>query len=765
MSEKIHKYLNAISYCILLFTIAAIPLSVTSAVSNTFVLPKQLALGIPLCGILVLFLTQSILEKKIIWRSSFLDLPLLVVLVSALLSAVFSIHPHDSLYGRIDYFTLNTASLLMWAFFYWSCTQLLSTPRRWQGAIGVVIATGGTTALLFILKTLFQIDPLAALGLTVWNTLEGVNSTFGLWTASIFVLCAGLVAKKNLSFISSLFNCVVLSASLIVLILLSFKILWWIVLAGLLLLLCLGVSFMHEVRLWWLSVLFALVVLVGIFILVDTPRSLQTILPVEAVLNPRTSLIITEDTVLSSAKNFLLGSGLGSFGFDFAQFRPEQLNNDQLVWSLRFNQPFNVFFGIAAEGGVLLFGSVLFIIFQILHRITRCWFHYRKEGIVHVFLSAVHPGSTSNGWNVLVISLVWVVLSTGAGILFFGPVLWWWWFFLSGLSVVGLSFFKTDSTVLKEFSFNQKKPEHVLLFSFGGILLLTTIAVAAIWQIENYLAETKYTRALRSTDFTTARDLLAEALTHRPTQDIYAIALAQVSLGQAVQLANTQKTPANEVKLLVEQALAAARHAAEISPYNNMVWENVAIIYDTTALFVEDARTLAINALLSAQKINPSNPVLSWRLGNEYVLVKKMNDAEHAYKESIRLKKDYVNGYLGLTHLYEEQNNLDKAVDIYQVLLTLSENNSNEIWFNYGRLLFNRNSGTDRADAEKIWKALVDREPRYANALYSLGLLAEAKGDKMEALRYYYKVKDLNPSNQEVLKKIKGLLSSEPTSK
>ena len=52
---------------------------------------------------------------------------------------------------------------------------------------------------------------------------------------------------------------------------------------------------------------------------------------------------------------------------------------------------------------------------------------------------------------------------------------------------------------------------------------------------------------------------------------------------------------------------------------------------------------------------------------------------------------------------------------------------------------------------------LVAAEPKYSNALYSLGLLYEMRGEKSKALLYYRRVLELNPDNKEIKTKIANL--------
>ena len=114
---------------------------------------------------------------------------------------------------------------------------------------------------------------------------------------------------------------------------------------------------------------------------------------------------------------------------------------------------------------------------------------------------------------------------------------------------------------------------------------------------------------------------------------------------------------------------------------------------------------------------------------------------------------------------YELNKEIDKAVDVYKVLLQSGVTNNSEVLFNFGRILYNRGRKEDKNDAEQLWLEAVRIQPNYSNALYSLGLLYENKGDKTKALEYYYKVKDLNPGNKDIVEKIKSLVAGAVTEK
>jgi len=51
--------------------------------------------------------------------------------------------------------------------------------------------------------------------------------------------------------------------------------------------------------------------------------------------------------------------------------------------------------------------------------------------------------------------------------------------------------------------------------------------------------------------------------------------------------------------------------------------------------------------------------------------------------------------------------------------------------------------------------------PNHSNALYSLGIAYQAKGEKEKAIRVFEKVLELNPGNQDIIQKLGELKKEE----
>jgi len=189
------------------------------------------------------------------------------------------------------------------------------------------------------------------------------------------------------------------------------------------------------------------------------------------------------------------------------------------------------------------------------------------------------------------------------------------------------------------------------------------------------------------------------------------------------------------------------------------LWENLASMYENAAAMVPEAYPWSLKAWGSAKALEPTNPIIAWRLGRINLALGNNEEAAKNFQEAINLKADLLGAYLGLAIAEERLEKIAEALKTYETLLTLNPQNP-EALFNYGRVLYNRNQKGDRKIAEQAWLAAIKLQPDYSNALYSLASYYEAKGDRVTALKYYYEVRDLNPNNTDVLKKIKSLAAT-----
>ena len=750
------RALDVASYALIVATVFVMPLIGDKSLVNSFIIPKQYVfIGMMLLGILF-WGVKTVLAKKISYSRSILDFPILATLGVGLLSSALSSNFYYSFLGRGEYFVINFLFLLFLGILYFLAISVVNTPARWEGVCDALILSGGITGLLFFVQTVFGLDIIKYWIGSAWNTVSQLNQAFGLWMVFIFVLSAGQLIKKELTTGRSLFYFLITILSFTVLALLGFSNLWWVLLVGIVLLLLVGATFITHARLGWLSVLFTFLVLSVVFITFGSPKAIQRSLPPEVSLGMGPSWSISIGTLVSGVKNFAIGSGIGTFGIDFSQFRPANFNYDQIAWSLRFGQPYSTIMAILSEGGVLLTVAILFLFFFLLGHVMHSWFKVRAEGNVKTVLDEVGRKKMNLKINIFLVAISWLLVSISMIFSFWEPVMWWLWWILLALVVSGLSFINSNIITDKEWKV-EETPQYSLSFSFVTIVVMMAVVMAGVWGVKIYLAEKAYANALRAGDLSKAEEQLNVAISNRPYDDSYYAGLAQVYLLKAASLSQTANPDMQQVSVLVANAVNVAKKATDLSPRSVALWENMATMYENATVIIPQAKDWTVKAWTQAVELEPTNPVLYYRLANNYFNSDNAEKAEENYKKAIDLKSDYAAAYVGLANIYEKAGKTKEAVATYEKVLSTGIMDV-DVYFNYGRLLYNRNSGDDRKNAENIWLKIIQSNPKHSNTLYSLGLLYEAQGSKTKALDYYYKVRELNPDNKDIINKIRSLV-------
>jgi tetratricopeptide (TPR) repeat protein len=732
--------------------------------ANYYIIPKQYVfIGLVLFNIL-LFAVKTALSRRLIYRRSIIDISLLALLLIALISSIFSKDVYGSFLGRGDYFILSFTFLLFLVLFYFIFVNNIISLSRWRTAIDALFITGGVASVLFILKNFFAIS-IPHLG-TVLNLTDSSNSAFGVWCVVLLVFSGGMALDKKISLKKSIFYCCVALLSYLPLLIISFKYLWWLVLVGLILLLLLGVSFAKQIRIGWLTVLFSLLVITSVFIIFGSPVYLQKKLPVEVSLGVSPSWSVVKNVLFSGAKPFLFGDGLGSFVTDFSKYRTANFNYDSLAWSLRFYYPFNSFFAILSEGGVPIALVLLFLLFLVFGYILNLKSSRREK--FDIGLDALeseiidfNPNQfkSASQFSIYLVLVVWLVAWVGMFFVFYTTVLWFLWWLILGLLITGLAL--SGSSVVKEKIWELKNtPQYNMVSSFGLVIVILGMILLAVCGAKYYFAEIYFAKAVQNSNLKEAETQLDKAISLRGNVDLYHVALARVYLREAADLAKKQNPDTQSVAILAAKAVNVARVATQLSPNSASIWENLATMYENAYVIVPQAGDWSIKSLETAFELEPTNAYLSWRLAGDYAVTKNYTKAIEYYKKSIDLKKDYIGAYTSLARVYEINNEMDKAINIYKDAFVLGGSNNSEFLFNFGRLLYNRNTGTDRKDAEQLWLAVEKIQPNYSNALYSLGLYYESIGDKNNALNYYNKAKALNLDNADIQKKIQSLTTA-----
>jgi hypothetical protein len=571
--SKILKIIDVSSYIFLLAAILFIPFFIDKNLANFFIISKQYVFSALVLITLLLFILKIIFSKKIEYNYSFIDIPLVFLFISFLISSLFSIDKYISFLGKTEYFVLNLTFFISSLLLFFLITNIVKERKSWSFLINFIIYTGGFFSILVVLALIFKINVFSYLGIDTLNVIDPKIIVFAFWNLMIFLLSLGKLLKKEKNIINKIFFILFAISSFLIIVTLNLKMLWCFVILGLAFLIFSGVLFTKNIKVANMTTMFLFLVLSVVFLVFGTPVFMRASIPMEIGLNFKPSFDVTQSSVLSGVKNFALGGGPGTFNIIFSKFRNVDFNYDTLAWSLRFGQPHNTIITLVSELGILFSVLFFYVFFYVFGYILNISYNQIKESRSNVRdLLDTFTNEIQDFIDLLIISIVWFTLTLAMFFITFGIVLWFLWWLLLALIIIGLSFFNEKVINTKVFTI-ENTPEKSLAFSFISIVVLVFLVLSFVLGIKFYGAEVFYTKALTSTTAEDAMINLLKAVEYRKTESKYYVAIAQTYLNKAVELSQKEEPNMQEISILVAEAVYNSRIATNFSPNSVNLWE------------------------------------------------------------------------------------------------------------------------------------------------------------------------------------------------
>jgi len=692
-------------------------------------------------------------DKEIRFKCSPLDIFILAFLGVAILSAIFSVDKASSLYGFYGRFSNGLVGLLSMGILYFLITnnvqlgenvspkekrspniEISSLLKAFSWSIFFVVlfsylAIFGIFAklanVLFLPKmmTLRIFNPTAA-------SLEGLSVFLAI--TAVFLVGKVLTAAKGAS---SKISYLLLTLISVLLVIIDFTPAWLVVLITFILFVALSLwkrVFRDNVNRLLVPIFLIIVAAVCIPLQTKTlifgAGSTMASLPQEQVLGQKVSWQIGLGGATDSLKNGFLGSGIGTFNYDFAKEKPSSINGTWL-WQVRFDRS-GVFWaevlGTMGFLGILSYLALIAIFFM------ASYFFLRQRShalLLLMVFSSLIAGQLVYYQNTTLAFLFWLVL---------------------GLSVIAWQ------KPIKEKVISFKNfPELSLVFSTLVILVGVGILALYFFNIKSYLADMDYARAQQLSSSNERTQLLEKAVRLSPSSPQYRAVLARAYLSDV--LAEMQKPQAEQdatkIQLLVATAINQARVATELAPKQVAMWETLGMIYREIKVVATGATEWGIKSFQEVTNLDPQNPVAFTELGKLYIISGDTGKAKEEFVKAIAVKSDYADALIQQALLYEKEG--DKASALQEMeKLAVSYPLDSEIIFQLGRLYFNNNQITE---AVAQFQRVIVLVPDHSNAHYSLGVAYASLGKKSLALQEFEKVLELNPNNQDVQAKIDQL--------
>ncbi|MBF8280642.1 MAG: SLEI family protein [Candidatus Magasanikbacteria bacterium] len=760
MSFHSSRTLNTATKVVLLAAVFLMPLFVLPFTSEVYEFNKQFLLyGLTLIAFL-LWLVRGIFMRQFTIRRTLLDIPILVLLGALLLSSVLSVDRRLSFFGDFAYLDRGFLTFAFLFLFYFLVVQTFESLKGAMTLVVTFLLSGLAASIFFLLKALDLVS-FNFLNLPGLNTVSSSHTIFAVFVASVFLLSLSILLVKKTAVLVDVIGVLALLASAATLVLTGFPLVWILTAIGLFFVLVVAMSQMEASRIPVISLVFALFVVSVLFIFLGEPDILKTRLPIEISLSSQTSWDIAWGAFSQNARHFFFGSGPSTFLYDFSQFRPQSFNMNALAWSLRFREPYSLFFAVMAEWGILGILSFFFVVLMGLGIIFAAWMrrHSRQMHAVReelgdkIYLAYLLPFGVAPVWLLVLIAMFLMNLGSVLFLTF--------WIFLAIFLVSSRGYVQ----VISEKIYSLKtSPQYVLASSFAVILVFTAAIVLGVYLGRFYGAEVVYAKAQRISAGPASVDeriaMLQRAITLNETRIDYHLLLSDAYLLKARFVSEKPGADAQTIASYVGAAVNQAQRATEISPQNVNTWELLANNY-VNASGLANTTDFALKAFQRAAELEPTNPTLQLNIGRLYFSVRRLEDAKAGFESAITLKPDFLIAYQSLAILNEANGDLPGALVAMERGIQYAMR-SPEYLFQIGRLYFNRGKGNDLAAAELAFRTALQIEPRYADALYALGVLAERVGKKTEAVQFYKAVQELDPANKDILKKLQGLLSGPP---
>lgn|GEM_PF-2551771 len=435
-------------------------------------------------------------------------------------------------------------------------------------------------------------------------------------------------------------------------------------------------------------------------------------------------------------KMVLIGSGPGTFLFQFLQKKPLFLNQT-IFWGTKLTQGFSFFFDSFITKG-LLFALSLFCL------ILFSFFLFFKDTLSQkltneeIFLFGSFFGT----------SIAFLFLPANFILVFA-------FFFLLGVLF---------SNFLPQREIALSLPE-VFIVNLFFVLFVSLLLFSIFWTGKILTAEFFYQKgamASQKGEIDKAIEYLQRATRINDKSDLYFRDLSQAYLFK-VSIA-LQK--GENFQTFLSNSLDSIEKAIRISPFNSSNWNVRGFIF-RNLLNLEGAKELALQSYQRAIELEPSSPFPYGEKGRVYILAaqklakegkeeeknENLRLAKENLKKAIELKGDYSPAFYLLAVAADQEGNLKEAIEFLEKATLLNPQNP-VFHFQLGYLYW-KNRNEEKALLELEQALSLNRD--YFDAHFMKGVIFAQREEKEKAKAEFEVCSNLSPENEtikEILQKL-----------
>ncbi|MBX4204996.1 MAG: hypothetical protein KW788_02275 [Candidatus Doudnabacteria bacterium] len=806
-----------INYC-LLALVLLIPLFYLPITSETREFNKQHLIILGLILMLVAWVIKILTTRSVSWVKTPLDFAVLGFGAVYLISSFFSIDKASSFLGYWGRFSGSAISVLALVLMYFLIVNNIRSQKVTHRILDLLTLSSGLVSVMSLLL-MFNWFPFGELGRS-FNTVGSMVALSIFSALAILVYQWQMWAHPQASMAKQAYWGVLTVLALVVMFMLNAFIGWLVLALSMIVFMALGMVMSHSQSQNWfwkpMLVLVAAILFVALQVLPNSinPRNIVNInLPIEIQLSNSATFNLVSNSLKGGVKPAALGSGPGTTGIAFGQIKPSELNKT-VIWSLNFDRASSEFANILIETGIL--GLLAFEAVSILFLLYGIFFLLRQvnhPGRMYAFAffmiwAALFITHFFYFFNTTFYFLYWLSIALFMAIVHWNhameeeanmnfsssprAALSWMFASLLMLALILVGAFFEASVYVAEASYttgvkilNQADPDFTRaqnnfaraaslnpyrdvyhLANAQNMIFLSSIEAAKkepnIQQINTWIAgAVDQGRQATEISPSKASNWSARAQIYNAIRPLGVQGTAKAASDAWLEaIKHDDRNPA----LYVQLAAAYVDQSTVIDPSilgTGADADQDGLSDDSEAKLKSDPNNSDTNGngFSDGDEVKAGfNPAGAGRLSDAVLKQFSKTDnallkqAEDALNKAIELKNDLPDPYIAKARVFEAEKRLPDAKTVLDKASAMFPFNPN-IRFEQGRITYN--SG-DPAAAEKIFNDVLKLQPKHADSLFSLGLIYESK-DKVKALEYYKKVREITGPNVDLDKRINDI--------
>lgn len=670
-----------------------IPWIFTPFTYEFYEITKNTILIIGVILLLTLWAVKATVKKQLTLVKTPFDLPILVFLISQIVSTIFAIYKQTSIWGYYSRFTGGLISTITLILLYYIVVNNVNKRKYINQLIRSSTISIVLLALFVILKAFNVFEPffeklatshpsLSFLSSEVFTPIGTPNALPFLFVLILPVILSFLTdaqekAMQQIGAITGACICLFaigITSAVSTLDLYSIAV-WLLVLGVLVGLVISKLPVSNNVLLQFLPV-----ALIAIFSMLFAFRPqiremLSTNLNFarypEVPFNTTWS-VITGTFRVHKVGGFLVGTGPDTYAYDFPRFRPIEQNLEP-NWHQNYTRSSTQIYGLLVESGILGLVSFAFLMFVSVAFVIR-------KGLKR------EVGSEKEVMFGLGVSIL-VILVSGFIVFFPVTIIFYLWLLL-GLAVA--SYHLVNKRAKEDFTFslivskskvaveNEKEIIPSIFLAISTIFLL----VCTFFVVRNFYTEVQYKKSLVASywrDYESSNDHIVGAIKKNDKRDYYHRQLAYVAL-QALKETVSDVSSEEEVDQsyqnylvsLIREEINKAKNLNQLDPAN---WEAAAVIFKQL-VELSGGRLYGDETLYAAAQsifLNPYNPDNYIILGyiRQFNASEELRQkAEQVFVQAYNLQPSYALSIFALGNYLEFVQKYDEALNLYQHSIT-----------------------------------------------------------------------------------------------